>query len=301
MNANRFGGPLAAAALTCLCSSSPANAQAETTDPWARVPAFTTQCFQNVDDQPDPFYAELEAAKAANQAELEAQQAVNTAIEEDFRNIDPMEKAQRMQQWMMNNPEEAMKFAQAQQAAPDPSQVSPAPQQATRDEEWNALVKDYEDARLAAYAPAEARRKALAGKVGYAYSSAREDLLNPFMGFTEDPSVSTTDWGAGEAISAEFDRAYQELCPQWWGADGKFQAYLKSQKDWFISQRIPELESMDAPKLQQYAIMQTPTASYRSTADYTAVNEYLDLALKAANQRDYLSRCSRPQDCDGTY
>lgn len=36
---------------------------------------------------------------------------------------------------------------------------------------------------------------------------------------------------------------------------------MKSQQHWFTSQRIPELESMDAPKLQQYAIMQTPAGS----------------------------------------
>ena len=63
----------------------------------------------------DPFSDKVEAATDGNAADIERQKAVNAQIEEDFNNIDPMEKAQRMQQWMMSNPQEAMKWAQAQQ------------------------------------------------------------------------------------------------------------------------------------------------------------------------------------------
>jgi hypothetical protein len=155
-----------------------------------------------------------------------------------------MEKAQRMQQWMMSNPQEAMAYMQAAQAA-----------------------------------PAEARRKVLAGKLGYKYSSAPKDLVNPFMGFAADPSTPRVDWNEAESISSALDQKYKALCPQ----------------------RIPYLEKFDAPKLQNYAMMSTPAATYRSNATLTAVHEYLDLAWKVFSQRDSASRCEVPSYCDGTY
>lgn len=305
VNANCIRTLLAATALAALSCPELAQAQAASAGPWARVPPLTTLCFQYVADrQQDPFYARLEAARAAVQAEQERQEAINSRIEKDYANLDPMEKASRMQQWMMSNPQEAMRFMQAVQAAPaqeQAQQMALEQQRRSQEAEWNALLTSYGDARLQAYAPAEARRKALAARLGYQYSSARKDLLAPHMGFFADPSTSRADWGAGEAINAEYDRAYKALCPQWWGANGKFQAYLQKQKDWFMTERIPYLERFDAPKLQQYAIMSTPAASYRSTAQFKAVGEYLDLAWKVFNERDSMSRCLESRQCDGVY
>jgi hypothetical protein len=215
-----------------------------------------------------------------------------------------MEKAQRMQQWMMNNPQEAMKFMQAQQAQATELQADIATleqQSKAAETAWNAVLESYGDSRIAAYKPTEARRKAFAARLNAPYSSAREDLLTPFMGFFQDPSVSPADWGEGETINKAYDEAYQGLCPQWWGANGKVQTFMKTQKDWFIRERIPFLEKGDAPLLQQYATMNTPAATYRSTAELQAVEEYLDLAWKVYRDRDISARCQRPQDCDGTY
>jgi hypothetical protein len=247
--------PLAAVALACVLASvsdaeTPAPVKSPTkavvaAGPWAKVPALPTSCFQRAAaNQPDPFYARLEAAKTAVAADIEKQSAINRKIEEEFNNIDPMEKAQRMQQWMMSNPQEAMAYMQAAQAA-----------------------------------PAEARRKVLAGKLGYKYSSAPKDLVNPFMGFAADPSTPRVDWNEAESISSALDQEYKALCPQ----------------------RIPYLEKFDAPKLQNYAMMSTPVATYRSNATLTAVHEYLDLAWKVFSQRDSASRCEVPSYCDGTY
>jgi hypothetical protein len=269
--------PLAAVALACVLASvsdaeTPAPVKSPTkavvaAGPWAKVPALPTSCFQRAAaNQPDPFYARLEAAKTAVAADIEKQSAINRKIEEEFNNIDPMEKAQRMQQWMMSNPQEAMAYMQAAQAA-----------------------------------PAEARRKVLAGKLGYKYSSAPKDLVNPFMGFAADPSTPRVDWNEAESISSALDQKYKALCPQWWRANGKFHAYMKLQKNWFVRERIPYLEKFDAPKLQNYAMMSTPAATYRSNATLTAVHEYLDLAWKVFSQRDSASRCEVPSYCDGTY
>ena len=141
MNAIRIRAHFAAAACACLLTSSalaqtPAKAPARApvaAGPWAKVPAFPTGCFEYVDDnQADPFYAKLEAAETAIKSDIDRQEAINEKIAEEFRNIDPMEQAQRMQQWMMSNPQEAMAFVQAAQNAPASGQ---ADQQAFQQQE----------------------------------------------------------------------------------------------------------------------------------------------------------------------
>jgi hypothetical protein len=262
------------------------------------VPPLSTLCYGFAGEAWEPFIGKLEAAKAAIQADREKQDATNAKIEEDFRNIDPMEMASRMQQWMMSNPDEAMKFMQGQQALAQQVTEDVATLQErsqARDAEWNGVVKRYEDARIQAYAPSQARLDALRGSK----TTDRKDLLYP--SFFGDPSDSKAEWAAGEAINAAADKAYQSLCPQWWGADGQFHAYLKQQKNWFINERIPELERIDAPKLQQYAIMNTPAASYRSTAELEGVTEYLDLVWKVFRERDSKPRCTATHTCDGAY
>ncbi len=282
-----------------------AQTAAAATGPWAKVPAFTTTCFEYVAaNTADPFYARLDAAKAAISADRDRQDAINAGIEEAFRNIDPMVKAQRMQQWMMANPQEAMAYMQSAQAAPAQAQQelqSLDQQRRSRAAAWAALKQSYDHARISAYAPIEARRKALAGRIGYAYSAAQKDLVEPWVNFYQDPSTSGADWNDGEAISAGFDQRYRALCPQWWGANGKFHTYLQGEKQWFMNERTLYLAKFDAPKLQQYAMMNTPAASYRSTAAQQAALEYLDLAYKVFNERDTLTRCEQPRNCDGAY
>jgi hypothetical protein len=121
------------------------------------------------------------------------------------------------------------------------------------------------------------------------------------VNFYYDPGTPDADWVEGEKINAALDSAYKALCPQWWGANGKFHAYLKGQRDWYVGQRVPYLEQQDGSKLQQYAIMSTPTASYRSTAPEQAALEYLDVVYKVLGERDTASRCDRPKNCDGAY
>lgn len=297
MSAIHIRASLAAAALACLLGSSPSFAQAAS-GPWAKVPPLSTLCYRFAGDQDEPFLGKLEAAKAAITADREKQDAINAKIQEDFQSIDPMEMASRMQQWMMSNPEEAMKFMQGQQAMAEQITEDVAALQEreqAREAEWNALVKRYEDALIQAYGPAQARLDALRGSK----TTDRKDLLYPsFMG---DPSNSHVEWAAGEAVNAAADKAYQALCPQWWGANGQFHAYLKQQRNWFVNERIPELERGDAPQIQQYAIMNTPAASYRSTAELKGITEYLDLVWKVFSERDSKPRCTATHTCDGAY
>jgi hypothetical protein len=144
-----------------------------------------------------------------------------------------------------------------------------------------------------AYAPLQARRKAFAEKLGH---PAGDPALVPIF-YPE----SNADAVVSEAITGEYDRAYKALCPQWWGANGKFQAYLKKEKDRFATERTAELAKADAAKLQQYAMFSTPAATYRSIAAHEAALEYLDLAYKVYGEREIVTRCETPRSCDGAY
>lgn len=294
-----IAGLFCAQALVAQPAKPPAKpATAAPAGPWAKVPPLSTLCYGFSGENYEPFVGKLEAAKAAIQADRDRQDAINAKIEEDFRSIDPMEMASRMQQWMMSNPEEAMKFMQGQQAMAEQvtEDVTTLQERAqARDAELKALMKRYEDALIQAYGPARARLDAIYGRK----TTDRKELLYPR--FTGDPSNSDAVWAEGEAINAAADQAYRSLCPQWWGANGQFHAYLKRQKDWFVKERIPELERGDAPRLQQYAIMNTPAASYRSTATHKGVVEYLDLIWKVFRERDGGPRCNESHHCDGAY
>ena len=294
-----IAGLFCAQALVAQPAKPPAKpAAAVAAGPWAKVPALSTLCYGSAGEEWEPFIGRLEAAKTAIQADRDKQDAINAKIAEDFQSIDPMEMASRMQQWMMSNPEEAMKFMQGQQAMAEhvtEDMAALQERERARDAEWKALLKRYQDALIQAYGPARARLDAIYGRK----TTDRKELLYPR--FTGDPSNSDAVWAEGEAINAAADQAYRSLCPQWWGANGQFHAYLKKQKDWFIQQRIPELERDDAQMLQQYAIMNTPAASYRSTATHKGVVEYLDLIWKVFRERDSQPRCTATHTCGGAH
>ncbi len=293
----RFLLTAVAAGLVCV-SALHAQAPAKPAGPWARVPPLSTLCYGFIGENWEPFLTKIQAAKAAIEADREKQEAINAKIEEDFRNIEPMEMASRMQEWMMRDPEAAMAMLQGQQAMAESMPEEMASRQAesqARETEWKALVRRYEDARIQAYGPSRTRLEALNGRK----VTDRKELLYPW--FSGDTGTPLAAWAEGESINAAADQAYRSLCPQWWGATGHFHAYLKKQKDWFIKVRIPELAMNDAVKLQQYSIMDTPAASYRSTAELRGVAEYLDLVWKVFGERDSSPRCRLPRDCDGAY
>lgn len=301
MTTRVFAVRLFAAGAVALVCSSALQAQAPAAGPWAKVPALPTNCYQGDSLNPDPFYARVEAAKAAVAADRERQETINGNIQEAYSNIDPMEMASRMQQWMMSNPQQAMAYMQAAQAAPAEAQATLGDQEQqrkAREAEWNALKKRYDAALLAAYAPGEARWKAVNDKLGLGYSKPEHLPSN----VTWDPGDGAPAWAVteGYAIRKEFDRAYQAICPQWWGPTGHFQAYMKKEKTWFQQKRIPYLESGDASRLQMYAMMNTPAATYRSTGAQQGVEEYLDLAWKVYQLRRNFPNCHHKFDCPGT-
>ncbi len=246
---NPWSGRLLAAALGALLCVPAALSQPAAIGPWVKMPVLPTACNQ------DAFHDKLYAASNAVQADLYKQEAINKQIADAYQNIDPMEMANRMQQWMMANPQEAMKYMQAAQSAgaefPQLLQTDTAKKQAL-DAERDALFKRYDTALAAADAPADARWKALMGV----------------------PENSRTIAEHTE-IRLQRDQLYQAFCPQWWGAAGPIHAFVKKYRTWVTQEHIPYLDKNDALHAQTYAIMNTPAASYKSTSTLVSVHDYM--------------------------
>ena len=207
MNGNMLRALPVAAALAGLVFSDCVAAPAAPEGPFAKIPALTTACYR----ERDPFADRLEAAKAAVAKEKKSQDAINARIEADFNKIDMMEKSQLMTQWMMDHPQDAAKYMQANQAAGTTVQTT-SPELA--DEEmkfqngYKDLVDRYNAAMKQATAPADARMTTLNNRLAdFGCSFGSTECTRP-------------DWAQPEleAILRMADAAYQAACPKWWGA-----------------------------------------------------------------------------------
>jgi hypothetical protein len=121
------------------------------------VPALSTACYAGT----DPFAGKVDAALTAVKADRAKQAAINKKIADAHKAMDPMEQAQRMQQWMMDNPEEAMKYMQGLQSMgteEGQAEVMEDPrEQAAFEAERKDLIKRYRAGLAQAFAPADAR------------------------------------------------------------------------------------------------------------------------------------------------
>jgi hypothetical protein len=285
MNDGIVRGLPVALAFVGIVSASGAHAQAP--GPFAKVPPPTTACYSDK----DPFQAKLQAARDAVAADKEKQEAINARIESDFNGMDMMEKSQRMTQWMMDNPQDAQKYMQANQAAGDMAQTEVGPlsaQETKLQAGYEDLIKRYEAAMAQALAPARARMAALDKRMaGFGCSFGSAECEHPPWA---QPEL--------EAVLRMSDQAYQAACPQWWGAKGQVQAYLTRRRNWLVNEYLPAFHKIDAVTMQQYAIMNTPAASYQSTLPHQKADRYINDV-----DRLYAIRPDKPyctaQGCDG--
>ncbi len=276
-----FRGRLMVATFVGLVCASALHAQPAATGPWAKVPALSTACFYGN----DPFVARLDAALAAVNADRDRQLAVNQKIEDEYKSIDPMELSSRMQQWMMSNPQEAMKFAQGAQAVGDDYNAQMPEMNAAQlrfQKEEKELIKRYQAALNTAYAPSYAKFNALKTKLGV-------DLAYPSV---KDPG--TPDWAMAEedVIMRELDQAYVAFCPQWWGATAPIQAWLKTYRTWLTTKLIPFNERLGSQNAQTYAIMGTPSASWKTVSAQDGVIKYLEVVGRLYAERRERPRCT---------
>jgi hypothetical protein len=284
IHAFRLGRLSAATAAGFLLAASAHAASTPSANPWAKVPAFPTGCYQSE----DPFTEQVETALTAVQDAHDKQNDVNSEVAQaatDAMSKDPMAMSRRMQEVMMKDPENAEKVMQkmynlGQTVQADEPAMSE--KEAQLKEETKALVARYEAALQQSHAPGDARWTALKKKMG----------LGPEARGPGESGVPDWAWAEWGVILREWDSGDQATCAEWWAATGPMQAQMKRYKDYLITERIPHRQKyFDEPKLEQFEMLGIDAKRYASVAELEAVEDYLKLARELFGQRLDRPRC----------
>lgn len=259
------------AALVLLATLVPAHA-AEGPDPWRRVPALPTTCYQA-----DGFEARVAAARADLDRDLERQKQVNERLTEQIKSIDPMELAQRQQQFMMDHPQEAMALMQRNANLGETfsnDEVAAHEARTKLDEDLSALDGRYKAALDVALKPIHAKFTDLEAR-------AQKDPVRTEAGDFY-AAWAVKEWNA---LTVEENAAYERVCATWWSASGPYQDWLTKLRA-NLAASIPrreEAENVGAGFMVQ--LVSSPTATYRPTAPLNAVRDYMDGVDKVLARR----------------
>jgi hypothetical protein len=255
--------------LAALGWTSAVRAQSEPADPWTRVPALPTGCYYDAGAQ-DLF----NKADAALQAEDARQKKINDDLTQQFNQMDPMAKAQRMQAFMMKDPQKAAAMVQAMQgnAGTATSQVK------TSMAEDQKLDQDL-----------EALHAKFKGEVG-ALLKPINDKADAFFKAHSQPGEAgpyipnKADEAQYNRILAERNTAYEKVCAGYWGPGGLVQSWLGKYK----ALRVNEAKSYatnDDTILLQMQILESPSGGYRSTYALEAAQKYTAKVISILEQR----------------
>jgi len=228
------------------------------------VPAAPANCY--VDDD---FNQQIWDAQEALNTEIKAQTELNAQVEEEFHNMDGMEQAQRMQAFMMENPEKAMEYMQAQQEAGQSVTADVTASQADSqklDADLARASADFDTAIKAAEAPVQARIDQLLEQQSVTVPTEAGDMT----AFTS--AAAAEDY---KSLIDEENAAYEQVCHQYFGNGGAFAQWLAAYKQYVLDDVIRPNETMSQAQVQQYAIMDTDAGGYRSTAAAEGVVTYM--------------------------
>ena len=243
-----------------VCGTPALPAQATATDPWTKVPAAPTTYFGDLD-----FSRRLLDLAAELQDLRRQQEEINTRISVEYQKLGPMEIVNRMNAFMMKDPQKAAKMMEAQQTTA--TQLNPAAIDAAK-RERNA---EFEQLHAAFKADMEAAAKP--------YQAAREEIRKTGTVLV----LAGADWAfktkaAETAYNEQIDKENADIsarCAAWFGPSGKFTAWLASYRSTVIDPMAKGEEGIDGLKVAQFAMMETPAGAFRSTAQIKAAREYL--------------------------
>ena len=266
-------GIAAIVVLTAISAASSASAQARQAGPaaqgrqagppdhWSLVPAFATSCFAD-----DDFSDKVDAARTAIDAEMERQNKINVAATERFNNMDMAEKAQRMQAFMMKDPQAAMKMMQGEQAAGTSGQarITEASESSAR------LDAELERLRGAFRASSEQARKPVI---------ARQEALikakTVLVGEVAMPAFTTAaDHAQYVQLIAEENTAHERACAPYFGPDGSFHKWASSYRTEVVD-KLAGGGAGDAVMIMQMQAMGLPGGDYKDTTPLQQANEFL--------------------------
>ena len=250
-------GRLAAAGILTLGLATTVPAQRGTPAPsappdhWRLVPTPPTSCFDG-----DGFSDRVNAARTAMDVEIEKQQKINEAAKERFDAMDMMEKARRMQAFMMKDPQAAMKMMQAEQAGGTAitTAIAEAGESAPRlDAELERLQGAFRAATEQAVKPIVARQKQLV-----------DAKTTPFGEAAIPMFTSAADHAQYVQLIAEENAAFERACAPFFGANGSFHKWASSYRT-EVAEKLIGDGSGDAIMIMQMQAMDLPGGNYRST------------------------------------
>ena len=261
-------------AIAAMSSASALAAQTPAPDPWKKVPPAPTTYFADLD-----FSRKLGDVYTEVGDEKRKQDEINNDIEAKYGQLDMMEISRRMQAFMAKDPQRAMKMMQAQAAAA------------------SAIKSDIQSGD-----EAKTDRNSEFEKLSAAFKAEMEAAAKPFRTKREEIKKTGTvpvvehgsaSWAfktkaAETAYNEQIDKENAEISARsaaWFGPNGKFTAWLASYRETVLDPNARAEEANDEIKTAQLAIMETPTAAFRSTAQMTAVREYLEVMRKVFDLR----------------
>lgn len=256
-----------------------AQAPAKSASPWARVPALTTACYQDADPWGEKFAAAFYAIQQDHYRQSDINSELTQQVTDASSAEDPFAMAQRMTQAMLDDPQSAQKLIEAaQQSQQFKDEVIPKLEKENQLEaEAKPLVKKYKDELARALVPADAREAALGKKVG----------ATGYMG----EGYPKWAWPEYYAILKDRDNAYAAHCAKWWAATGPFHAYLKRYKDFLVLERTPHMRKLDEQTLVNFKTFNVDASNWRSTADYAAAEDYMQMAMTLFGEREVAPNC----------
>jgi hypothetical protein len=266
-------GRVAAAGLLTLgiVTTAPSQGNAPV-DPWTRIPATPTSCFSD-----GVYDASVVAAEQALIGDLDRQTAINAKVQEEFAGLDMMVKAQKMQQWMMKNPQAAAKMLGGEAAAGKAGLVT---------------LEDANNAAQRLHLELDAHKKALDAAIDRALAPvlAREEAhiqaKTQLFGEAQLSYFTTAaDYAAYIAIVEEKNTTLATACAPFFGTGGHFHRWLSQYRSQVAEPMATLGEVQDASMMLQLSIMDTPAGGYRPTAGYTAVRSYLNELTKVTHYR----------------
>ena len=236
-------------------------AQAAPADHWRLIPAPASACFND-----DDFFAKLDAATVSINAEIDKQKATNAAAKEKFDNMDMMEKAQRMQAFMMKNPQAAAKMMQAEQAAgsaaaADATSANSAVQRL--DAELTRHNASFRSAIDAAIRPLRAKQADLIKAKSALVGEVQEPMF-----------TNTADHAQYVQLIAEENAAAEKACAAFFGANGTYHKWLASYRTEVVDRTVSLGNETDI-MIMQMAAMDLPGGGYKSTTGLEQSINYL--------------------------
>ena len=249
-----------------LAAQGRAPAAARASGPWARMPAFPAGCYSGADDFGTRLAAGIAATDADRSSHAERKAALNARLDA----VEPMEKARRMQAYMMKNPTEAAVMMRAAQATGTDASAAYGQDGGDfyKSQEFGKFAPNFTEALATAIAPTDAaiaahvKAKATWDAHGFSYSFA-----------------TAADEARLLALVAQQNADYERLCAAWLLGNGTIPAWMHTYRTYLTGDLLPRLEAADRAGMMQVRIILGPEmGEYSSREALDAVHDYLQKA-----------------------